>query len=52
MPTEFEIIKIRVQDILCELLHIEIPNIYLAARLHNMLFKRVYNRINGIKSKM
>ena len=52
MPTESEIIKIRVQDALCELSRIEIPNIWLAARLYNALFKRVYNRFNGIKSKM
>ena len=52
MPTESEIIEIRVQDALRELLRIETPNIWLAARLHNTLFKRVYNRVNGIKSKM
>ncbi|OCK97064.1 uncharacterized protein K441DRAFT_656405 [Cenococcum geophilum 1.58] len=38
MPTESEIIEIRVQDAL--------------PRLHNAPFKRVYNRVNGIKSKM
>ena len=52
MPTESEIIKIRVQDALRELLRIETPNIRLAARLHNTPFKRVYNRVNGIKSKI
>ena len=52
MPTESEIIEIRVQDALRELSRIETPNIRLAARLHNALFKRVYNRVNGIKSKM
>jgi len=52
MPIESEIIKIRVQDILRKLSRIEIPNIRLAARLYNAPFKRVYNRINGIKSKM
>jgi hypothetical protein len=52
MPTESEIIKIRVQDALRELSHIETPNIRLAARLHNALFKRVYNRVNGIISKI
>ena len=52
MPIESEIIKIRVQDALSKLLSIEIPNIRLAARLYNALFKRIYNCINGIKSKM
>ena len=52
MPTESEIIKIRVQDALRELLHMETPNIRLAARLHDALFKLVYNRVDGIKSKM
>ena len=51
MPTESEIIEIRVQDALRELLRIETPNIRLVARLHAP-FKRVYNRVNGIKSKM
>ena len=52
MPIESEIIEIRVQDALRELLRIEIPNIRLAARLYNALFKLVYNRVNSIKSKM
>ena len=52
MPTESEIIEIRVQNALRELLRIEIFNIRLVARLYNAPFKRVYNRINGIKSKM
>ena len=52
MPTESEIIEIRVQDALRELSRIKTPNILLAARLHNAPFKRVYNRVNGIKSKM
>ena len=52
MPTESEIIEIRVQDALRELSRMETPNIRLAARLHNAPFKRVYNRVNGIKSKM
>ena len=52
MPTESEIIEIRVQDALRELSHMETPNIWLTARLYNTPFKRVYNRINGIKSKM
>ena len=52
MPTESEIIEIRVQDALRKLSRMEIPNIQLAARLHNALFKYIYNYINGIKSKM
>ena len=52
MPTESEIIKIRVQDALRKLLHIKTPNIRLAARLYNALFKYIYNRVNGIKSKI
>jgi hypothetical protein len=52
MPIESEIIKIRVQDALYKLLRIETPNIWLAARLYNMPFKYVYNRIKGIKSKI
>ena len=52
MPTESEIIKIRVQDALRELSRIKTPNIWLAARLYNVQFKCVYNRVNGIKSKM
>ena len=52
MPTESEIIEIRVQDALCELSRIKTPNIRLAARLYNALFKRIYNRVNGIKSKI
>ena len=52
MPTESEIIKIRVQDALRELSRIEIPNIWLAARLYNAPFKRVYNRVNSIKCKI
>jgi hypothetical protein len=52
MPTESEIIEIRVQDALCEVLRIETPNIRLAARLYNAPFKRVYNRVNSIKSKI
>ena len=52
MPTESEIIEIRVQDALRELSRMETPNIRLAARLYNALFKRVYNRINSIKSKI
>jgi len=52
MPTESKIIKIRVQDAPRELLRMETPNIRLAARLYNAPFKPVYNRFNGIKSKM
>jgi hypothetical protein len=52
MPIESEIIEIRVQDALRELLRIETPNIRLAARLYNAPFKRIYNRVNGIKSKI
>ena len=52
MPTESEIIEIRVQDALRKLLRMEIPNIRLATRLHNAPFKRVYNRVNDIKSKI
>ena len=52
MPTESEIIKIRVQDALRELLRMETPNIRLAARLYNAPFKYIYNRVNGIKSKI
>ena len=52
MPTESKIIKIRVQDALRELSRMEAPNIQLAARLYNAPFKRVYNRVNGIKSKI
>ena len=52
MPTESENIEIRVQDVLRELLHMETPNIQLAARLYNTPFKHVYNCINGIKSKI
>jgi hypothetical protein len=52
MPTESEIIEIRVQDALRELSRMETPNIRLVARLYNAPFKRVYNRVNGIKSKM
>ena len=52
MPTESEIIEIRVQDALRELSHMETPNIWLAARLHDAPFKLVYNRVNGIKSKI
>jgi hypothetical protein len=52
MPTESEIIKIRVQDALYKLSRIEIPNIWLAARLHNAPFKCIYNRVNSIKSKI
>ena len=52
MPTESEIIKIRVQDALRKLSRIETPNIRLAARLYNAPFKCVYNRFNSIKSKM
>ena len=52
MPTESEIIEIRVQDALRELSRMETPNIRLAAHLHNAPFKRVYNRVNDIKSKM
>ena len=52
MPTESKIIKIRVQDALRKLSRMEAPNIQLAARLYNTPFKRVYNRVNGIKSKM
>ena len=52
MPTESEIIEIRVQDALCKLSRIETPNIWLAAHLYNAPFKRVYNRVDDIKSKM
>ena len=52
MPIESKIIEIRVQDALRELLRMETPNIQLAARLYNAPFKRIYNRVNGIKSKM
>ena len=52
MPTESEIIEIRVQDALRELSRIERPNIQLAVRLYNAPFKYIYNRVNGIKSKM
>ena len=52
MPTKSEIIEIRVQDALHELSRMETPNIRLAVRLHNAPFKHVYNRVNGIKSKM
>ena len=52
MPTESEIIEIRVQDAHRKLLCIETPNIRLAARLYNAPFKRIYNRVNNIKSKM
>ena len=52
MPIESEIIKIRVQDALYELLRIKIPNIRLAAHLYNTPFKYIYNRVNGIKSKI
>ena len=52
MPTESEIIEIRVQDALRKLSRIETPNIRLVARLYNTLFKRIYNRVNSIKSKM
>ncbi|OCK90558.1 uncharacterized protein K441DRAFT_731735 [Cenococcum geophilum 1.58] len=52
MPTESKIIKIRVQDALRELSRIETLSIRLAARLYNAPFKRIYNRVNGIKSKM
>jgi hypothetical protein len=52
MPIESEIIKIRVQDALHELSRMEIPNIWLVARLYNAPFKRVYNHFNGIKSKI
>jgi len=52
MPTESEIIEICVQDALRELSRMETPNIRLAACLYNVPFKRVYNRVNGIKSKM
>jgi hypothetical protein len=52
MPTESEIIEICVQDVLRELLRIKTPNIRLAARLYNAPFKRIYNRVNGIKSKI
>jgi hypothetical protein len=52
MPTESEIIEIRVQDVLHELLRMKTPNIWLAARLYNVLFKYIYNRVNSIKSKM
>ena len=52
MPTESEIIEIRVQDALRELSRIETPNIRLAARLYNAPFKHIYNCVNGIKSKM
>ena len=52
MPTESKIIEIRVQDALRELSRIKTPNIWLAARIYNALFKRIYNRVNSIKSKM
>ena len=52
MPIESEIIKIRVQDALRKLSRMETPNIRLAVRLYNAPFKRVYNRFNGIKSKI
>ena len=52
MPIESEIIEIRVQDALRKLLRMETPNIRLAARLYNAPFKRVYNRVNDIKSKI
>ena len=52
MPRKSEIIKIRVQDILRELLYIEILNIRLVARLYNTPFKYIYNCFNGIKSKI
>ena len=52
MPTESEIIEMRVQDALHKLLHMETPNIWLAAPLYNAPFKCVYNRVNSIKSKM
>jgi hypothetical protein len=52
MPTKSEIIKIRVQDALRKLSRIKTPNIRLAAYLYNAPFKRIYNRINSIKSKI
>ena len=52
MPTESEIIEIRVQDAFRKLLRIETPNIRVVAHLYNAPFKCIYNRVNGIKSKM
>ena len=51
MPTESEIIEIRVQDALRELSRIKTPNIRLAARLYNAPFKRVEPKIRSEKMR-
>jgi hypothetical protein len=52
MPTEYEIEEARVQDAVDFYCSIDKPNITKAAKAKAALYKRVYNQINGIKSKM
>jgi len=52
MPTESEIIEIRVQAALNAYSNMDPPNAALAARLHGAPPDRVYRRLKGIQSKM
>ena len=52
MPTELEIIEIRVQAALDAYSNMDPPNPALAARLHGAPPDRVYRRLKGIQSKM
>ena len=52
MPTEYEIEEARVQDAVDFYRSMDKPNITKAAKAKAAPYKRVYNRINNIKSKM
>jgi hypothetical protein len=52
MPIEYEIEEARVQDAVDFYCSMDKPNITKAAKVKAVLYKRVYNQINGIKSKM
>ena len=52
MPTESEIIEIRVQAALDAYSNMDPPNPALAARLHSTPPDRVYRRLKGIQSKI
>ena len=52
MPTESEIIEIRVQAALDVYSNMDPPNAALAAHLHSTPPNRVYQRLKGIQSKI
>ena len=52
MPIEYEIKEARVQDAVNFYRSIDKPNITKAAKAKAAPYKRIYNRINGIKSKI